>query len=87
MLMRTMSCLTQSRDALCEQIKLERTEALRTAFKQAAWPPPAYQSPETMTRDTPAYHLLGHPAVELAWADVCEWQFTAATIGLIPSPS
>lgn len=87
MLMRTLFCLTQSRDALCEQIKLERTEALRKALDQAAWPPPAYQSPEKVTCETHSYHLLGNTAVELAWADVCEWQFTAATIGLIPSPT
>lgn len=87
MLLRTINSLTQTRDALYARIKAERMDALRASLKEAAWPPPSYQNPEKTSADESPYHLFDHLAVERAWADLCECQFTAASIGLTPSPT
>ena len=87
MLSRTIAILTARRDELNERLRISCTDALRSAMRAAAWPPVAYESPEKFSSNTPRFQLLGHPALERAWTDVCEWQFTAASVGLTKPPT
>ena len=87
MLSRTIAILTDRRDELNERLRISCTDALRSAMRAAAWPPVAYESPEKFSSNTPRFQLLGHPALERAWTDLCEWQFTAASVGLTKPPT
>ncbi|WFD27002.1 hypothetical protein MNAN1_001994 [Malassezia nana] len=89
MLARTVSCLTDMRDTLLEKLESQYKAQLRTVLHQHAWPPPECQNPDKANGgdSSDAYALLGRPDLERAWADLVEWQLTAASLGLRPLPT
>lgn len=89
MLTRTIAFLTDMRDQLLQNLEAQYKAQLRTVLSDLQWPPPECQNPEKAAQHGPgnAYHLVGAPALEWAWADLMELQLTAASLGLRPSPT
>lgn len=86
MLARTVSALLEKRDVRFHALRKQHEGALRNALAAAHWPPPDLQNPDVRSSGY-MFHLDQHDGVVNAWADVCELQLVAASLGLLPHPT
>lgn len=82
---RALSRLTAMRDALWAERSQQYESALRDALKDLHWPPAEHENPDKAS-SSERFRLTGKP-LALAWADVCEWQLAAVSIGQQAPPT
>ncbi|KOS14481.1 rint-1 family protein [Malassezia pachydermatis] len=86
-LARALASIVQARDDLFRGLISKYKLALRHALGSIHWPPPEYENPNQEHRDHAPFHLFGSASLSMAWADLCELQFVAASLQLCSPPT
>ncbi|PKI85149.1 hypothetical protein MVES1_001291 [Malassezia vespertilionis] len=76
------------RDTHYKTLEAQYLEALRAVLREMHWPLPEFQNPDHGRDAAPdVTYLVNSTALKDAWADVCELQFAAASLGFEAMPS